>query len=355
VPGCSVPACDACFGETGEPRDCGAPGAWQCEAARRSDGACDCGCGALDPDCGERVGCHALGCNVIGCERCQSAGGSDECETPAAFECDPDALENGVCDCGCGNLDVECTTGACSEPGCAALGCEQCHGEGGAPQTCEPPAAACAAAVLADEVCDCGCADRDPACGNAGCAGLGCEDDACEVCRDVAGRPTPCGGFTCPPARASDGACDCGCGAPDPDCGGRGCALPACDVDACEVRHGADGAPILPEAFTCAVEAFTDEACDCGCGAADPACVQGCSEPGCRAPGCDSCRGEDGATEACRWACDAARFGDGQCDCGCGAPDPDCASGRGCAAPGCIAEGCQTCQAVHGEPMSCAP
>ena len=35
--------------------------------------------------------------------------------------------------------------------------------------------------------------------------------------------------------------------------------------------------------------------------------------------------------------------------------DPDCAPDEGCSAPGCVADGCGTCQAANGAPMSCAP
>src|SRR5262249_49437336 len=117
----------------------------------------------------------------------------------------------------------------------------------------------------------------------------------------------------------------------------------------------ADGEPIRPAAFACDAAAFVDEVCDCGCGAADPACTQGCSEPGCHAPGCARCRGADGDPETCRWRwqCDPARAGDGLGDCGGGALDPDWGAGGGCDKPGCYADACEVCVGEAGEPIAC--
>jgi hypothetical protein len=98
APGCALPSCEACWDEAGQPRDCGAPGAWLCERARRGDGVCDCGCGALDPDCAQGAGCYLYGCNVEGCELCHGPSGSAPCGPPAPFECGAAARDDGQCD-----------------------------------------------------------------------------------------------------------------------------------------------------------------------------------------------------------------------------------------------------------------
>jgi hypothetical protein len=92
---------------------------------------------------------------------------------------------------------------------------------------------------------------------------------------------------------------------------------------------------------------------DAGTRARDAAVVDACA-----GPECDVCHGEAGAMMSCQshWMCTFEREGgaDG-CNCGCGAPDPDCAAETGCSAPGCKAQGCITCRSADGSPMSCAP
>lgn len=78
----------------------------------------------------------------------------------------------------------------------------------------------------------------------------------------------------------------------------------------------------------------------------------------CAGPECDVCHGEAGEMMSCQsnWMCTFEREGaaDG-CNCGCGALDPDCAPKAGCSEPGCTAQGCVTCRSRDGSPMSCAP
>lgn len=91
---------------------------------------------------------------------------------------------------------------------------------------------------------------------------------------------------------------------------------------------------------------------DAGARARDAAVADACV-----GPECDVCHGEAGAAMSCQthWMCTFEREGgaDG-CNCGCGAPDPDCASEAGCSEPGCKAQGCVTCRSADGSPMSCA-
>jgi hypothetical protein len=75
-----------------------------------------------------------------------------------------------------------------------------------------------------------------------------------------------------------------------------------------------------------------------GCGAIDADCAagEGCADSLCAAKGCEVCHGPGSLLATClNWTCAIAAYGDGKiCDCGCGAPDPDC-SGYGCSEPGC--------------------
>jgi hypothetical protein len=360
TPGCSLPACQACFGTDGELRDCGAPGAWTCERARRGDGVCDCGCGALDPDCNGEGGCYQPGCNVEGCQACHDGGeASSACGTPVAFRCQKSVEGDGVCDCGCGNYDPDCKRSSCVGAGCNALGCEVCHDRTGKPMACkaQAPSFACDPSLRGDGVCDCGCGDDDPDCkSGAGCAPNGCAAPGCELCHDAFGREQPCPMlWACGATRFADGkVCDCGCGRLDPDCGGDGCADEGCTAAGCNVRHGKDGRAIAPDAWTCAPAAYGGaDACDCGCGALDPDCNEGCAEPGCRAPDCDHCRLADGSAFDCGFTCDLTRFGSGDgCDCGCGRFDPDCA-GLGCHEAGCYANACDHCFDSSGKEYAC--
>jgi uncharacterized protein (TIGR03382 family) len=203
--------------------------------------------------------------------------------------------------------------------------------------------------------CDCDCGARDPDCDAANqevynCApGSACErDGSCAV-------PIPAG-WACDPSRFGDGQrCDCACGAPDPDCSNprnqtSGCAPGgACQAD------GTCTIPI-PEGWSCRRRYYgSGDGCDCNCGAPDPDCanpaqvVSGC------APG-SACLA-DGTCEnpiPSGWICPVTRYGRGnECDCNCGAYDPDCAV-RGarvlnCGAGGaCAADG--TCEEATADP-----
>jgi hypothetical protein len=180
--------------------------------------------------------------------------------------------------------------------------------------------------------------------------------------------------WTCPPSYyGSDNGCDCGCGAPDPDC-------PTDEIDACrfcdapgscstssgcpgnvsfqdptscavcgdgfiEGDERCDPVPanpmvcdascqrVVPQQWTCAPEFFaTFDGCDCGCGAPDPDCFspgagacEYCDQAGSCAEGigCEAIQ-PVGNADCLAWTCDPQWLGDAVCDCGCGLPDPDC-------------------------------
>ena len=153
----NAPACEWC----GNPGSCGGVGsecpgnidpennamcdvskAWNCDMALYgSGGACDCGCGLLDPDCNSDSRASA-------CDTCSEAGscaepGTTECVgtihavnnavcTPfPGWTCDPTFYgSNDGCDCGCGVKDPDCSGGNmcefCTEVGSCAEGETNC-------------------------------------------------------------------------------------------------------------------------------------------------------------------------------------------------------------------------------------
>jgi hypothetical protein len=336
---CFDTSCDACADENGRAYSCAAAqGGWdddtlpgaagnqiaQCSGLRYEAGdGCDCGCGGLDPDCGEGEGCAEPGCIDDACVRCTDNVAAPYsvigCGVPAQWadsthQCSPESYGTGDgCDCGCGDPDPDCGTElGCTTPGCTHAACDVCNAGGSI-----PPYVVCAgnwtcthADVFNSSDCDCGCGVIDPACREAqrlSCTEAGCETSACDFCNDGATREA---------------------------CGG--------DFDATNV--------------SCTLEYYgIDGLCDCGCGALDPDCGpdEGCTENGCNAPGCEVCHGNN-ALAACReWTCDEGAFGSGDgCDCGCGARDPDCAN-AGCVEPGCDQAACITCHDPFGRAVEC--
>ncbi len=162
------PPDDPTTGGSGEdPPSVDVPATWTCDPTYygAADG-CDCGCGALDPDCADAT---AAACEY--CDGCGLVGGS----CAEAVQAD----DNTVC------IPADCGDGA-------VQGGEVCDGA--------PPKGAT-------------CADFGFTGGDVGCSATTCNADL-SACT---GGPMP--GWTCPPAYygTADG-CDCGCGIVDPDC-----------------------------------------------------------------------------------------------------------------------------------------
>jgi hypothetical protein len=92
---------------------------------------------------------------------------------------------------------------------------------------------------------------------------------------------------------------------------------------------GAAGSPELPALWGCELSSFGDGVCDCGCGAPDQDCDDTDSVDECENCHCTA-RCDPNKTWLCLalapgWTCDSSRYGDGQdCDCGCGVVDVDC-------------------------------
>lgn len=138
------------------------------------------------------------------------------------------------------------------------------------------------------------------------------------------------------------------------------CEAPSCGNGVCEYAEDIACAadcprPMIPETWTCSGSAYGNRiSCDCNCGAPDPDCATG------RAFYTEGCsRGETCSTEGVcidvpsGWRCNAADYGSGAvCNCGCGAYDIDCDNPelnvRGCGTNGmCTPAG--TCAATSSD------
>jgi hypothetical protein len=374
--GCSEPncwrgACDLRHGvDGGTLSPSRPPQTWTCPtAAWGGNNACDCGCGATDPDCQSELNCTSPKCNDAACTICHdNSGRTVPCSDGLRdWQCDPQRYGSGDgCDCGCGVADPDCATDkGCSEFGCRESACKRCTDTSLAPDQlvgcgnttdwkCD------LSHYGTGDGCDCGCGVADPDCGSAkGCTTSGCNNnDKCEYCHQGNGTDNAadyqiCNGWTC--GTADDDAwknpeCDCGCGKPDPYCrvmNRRSCTASGCETATCQFcnESGSARAECTGDRWTnegtCKPRNYgLDGKCDCGCGAIDLDCSadQGCSDPYCAAQGCEVCHGSGSLLTTCyTWTCKQEAFGDGKCDCGCGAPDPDC-NGQGCAEPGCRGE-----------------
>ena len=195
TPGCTHAACDVCndggFYEICTDR-------WTCTHPDVfNSSACDCGCGVIDPACrdAQRLSCTEAGCETEACDYCNDGGDRSACGGafgPTNVTC---SLEyygiDGLCDCGCGALDPDCGEDAgCTEPGCNAPGCEVCHG-GNSLSACREWTCDGEGFGTGDG-CDCGCGAPDPDCGNGGCEQPGCDEPACITCHDPFGRAVEC-------------------------------------------------------------------------------------------------------------------------------------------------------------------
>jgi cysteine-rich repeat protein len=275
------------------------------------------------------------------------------------WSCFPWDFGDGVCDCGCGAVDVDCALPL------AVDDCERGCGGGlvspNDPTACVPPA--CGNGLIEPLE---GCDDANVA------AGDGC-DAACAIegGYSCSGAPSSCVGvpvsFTCPAFLYSDGdACDCGCGTVDPDCqipvtveqcdrvncvygdyldetSTHLCLSPVCGdgvimtIEGCDdgnalAGDGCADTCFVEAAFACHGEPSVCGAVVCGDGFVDD--VEGCDDgalvdgDGCSATCAlepDFVCGGEPSLCVLGWTCIPSFYGDGICDCGCALPDPDCA------------------------------
>jgi len=244
----------------------GLPSTWTCADRFFGDGQiCNCGCGAVDPDCASALGEACDRCDFEGsCSRRDCPGTINQanngyCEQPAppsGWTCSRYQYGDGrVCDCGCGTIDIDCRANDIDE-------CTNCNG-----------------------------------CGTYQCPGRVNPDDI-DLCLPLPER------WTCSEYSYSDGySCDCGCGAPDPDCESE-------LQEACYRCNPSDGSCVddytcrgldpednsrctdsAPDEWTCDFTTYGDGACDCGCGVRDLDCDDGDSET------CDFCNLEGSCSE----------------------------------------------------------
>lgn len=191
--------------------------------------------------------------------------------------------------------------------------------------------------------CNCNCGVYDPDCDAIDSYVKGCDKgQTCSAAGKCEGPVlSPPKEWVCGSAYYAIGGqvpvCDCGCGAPDPDCS---LYQPTMNLTKCGRGQtcGADGTcqgPILevPASWTCKASKYaegkTSGTCDCDCGAYDPDCddvhlkITGCGyKQTCDKQG--QCAGEIAPPPA-NWTCGATEYSDGKlCNCGCTPRDPDC-------------------------------
>ncbi len=355
------------------------PAGWTCQTSKYADGkSCDCGCGLLDPDCGNQSIESCDACNLLGgcahgpCPSDVDPDDNSRCSLPATWICSAAAYGDGVCDCGCGAQDVDCSStspaacAACPSTGCAQdTDCKGLDPNDNTLCTTPPTRWTCEPGAYRDgSRCDCGCGFWDPDCashtadacekcdGEGSCSKQGCPGNISASANDACNKVPPAG-WTCSAWQYADQmTCDCGCGAPDPDCltsdDPRECDSCACGhcPESVDPEDPTKCAP-APPGWTCPAEDYASGSCHCGCGVMDPACIpyaycQTCDD-GCAHGHCEVID-ENDITQCSfvipsSWKCPDASYGDAVCDCGCGADDPLCAgitrsSCQSCTTPG---------------------
>ena len=110
------------------------PVLWSCPLTGYGTGdGCTCGCGAVDPDCagpGASVCklCNANGSCAKNCTQIQPIDNASCADVPPEWTCSPGFFGRGDgCDCGCGAVDPDCADATqaacefCGNPGACAL------------------------------------------------------------------------------------------------------------------------------------------------------------------------------------------------------------------------------------------
>jgi hypothetical protein len=176
-----------------------APDDWTCYDYQYGDGYyCDCGCGVQDADCRTAALGHCERCSACGfsyyCPGLVNPDDTTECvPAPDGWECNDERYADGVCDCGCGILDADCSEppytycGRCPDEGCAHGRCDRIDPD--EPTEClyDTPAEWTCGNYFFDGVCDCGCGALDVDC-------IGTTIAACDSCD----TPGSCSTTNCP-------------------------------------------------------------------------------------------------------------------------------------------------------------
>lgn len=135
----------------------------------------------------------------------------------------------------------------------------------------------------------------------------------------------------------------------------------AVDLPVADIATRSDSISSRPPGWICVSEYYGDGTCDCGCGAVDVDCHGGvgCTTPGCKDASCFTCWNDEGWEIDCTpgsldWSCDYFYYeAEDGCDCGCTIPDPDCGPSGGCTTPGCSDPVCEACYNDAGQSMPC--
>lgn len=155
------------------------PAEWTCDKNLYGDSSCDCGCGAVDIDC---AGNASTNCDT---NQCPASNKPDNAENwkcvpvPAGWLCGPTYYGDGMCQCGCGVIDEDCTTGQASE--CTDSTCPTgVDPVDGMNWLCTgvPAAWTCNQGFYGDGDCDCGCGAVDSDCADANVG-------SCKYCDDL--------------------------------------------------------------------------------------------------------------------------------------------------------------------------
>jgi hypothetical protein len=147
--GCS--SCDAvCTEWCAEDAECGSmasstgscapsdvPTSWACETASYdADDGCQCGCGAVDPDCASASSADCTECDMeascaTSCDDIDPTNNATCVGVPAEWTCTP-AYYGGDdgCDCGCGAQDADCASSSSDD-------CDYCRMTGSCAASCD--------------------------------------------------------------------------------------------------------------------------------------------------------------------------------------------------------------------------
>jgi len=135
---CAKSGLGALVSATGSCAHTAVPVLWSCPLTGYGTGdGCTCGCGAQDPDCGGTTAgscrlCNANGSCATNCTQISPTDGTTCTDIPATWRCSPGFFGRGDgCDCGCGAVDPDCVDATqaacefCGNPGsCAVTQCD---------------------------------------------------------------------------------------------------------------------------------------------------------------------------------------------------------------------------------------
>jgi len=199
---------------------------------------------------------------------------------PPAWRCERSFFDDrGVCDCGCGAFDPDCQDGNVVLHGCFSVA-TVCDDAGVcAPGQRVPSSWTCGTERYGDgSQCDCDCGSYDPDCDRGELPIVGCEGNQfCNLSGQclaaIAVNPIPTTWRCNPTAYNSGERCDCDCGAVDPDCQFDARAFNCAAVDTCNALGQCEPPPEVPDMWTCQPDYYNvGDDCDCNCGAFDPDC-----------------------------------------------------------------------------------